>query len=66
MEGEWLDADAAASSLHITRATLYKLIRERRILARKIGGQWRVSRTHIEGLFAGTGLAVAPERRASP
>jgi excisionase family DNA binding protein len=65
MEGEWLDADAAASSLQITRATLYKLIRQQRLHARKIGGQWRVSRTHIEELFAGSGTGATPERSGS-
>jgi excisionase family DNA binding protein len=63
MESEWLDADAAASSLQITRATLYKLIRQGRLAARKTGGRWRVSRTHIEDLFAGSSVAVAPPRR---
>ena len=36
MESEWLDADAAASSLQITRATLYKLIRQGRLRPEEI------------------------------
>jgi excisionase family DNA binding protein len=66
METEWLDADAAASSLHITRATLYKLIRQGCLAARKNGGRWSVSRRHIEDLFAASDVAVAPERSAGP
>ena len=57
MQTEWLDADETASSLQITRATLYKLIREGSVPARKVSGRWRVSREHIEELFATAGLS---------
>ena len=57
MRTEWLDADATARSLHITRATLYKLIREGRVPATKRSGRWRVSREAIEDLFAGATAA---------
>lgn len=50
-----MDADETASSLQITKATLYKLIREGRVPAAKIGGKWRFDRQDIEGLFAGAG-----------
>jgi excisionase family DNA binding protein len=56
-----MDADETASSLQITKATLYKLIREGRVPAHKIGGKWRFSRVDIEGLFVGAGLGI-PER----
>ncbi len=65
MHSEWLDADDTASSLQITKATLYKLIREGRVPARKVGGQWRVSRTHIEELFSGAPEAVSLGRETS-
>ncbi len=57
MENQWLDADETARSLHITKATLYKLIRDGIVPARKIGGRWRFTRESIEGLFAGAGAS---------
>ena len=58
MENDWLDADDAARSLHITKATLYKLIRGGEVPARKIHGQWRLSRRAIEELGLAPGVAV--------
>jgi len=57
MENQWMDADETAASLHITKATLYKLVKDGRVPAQKIGGKWRFSRADIEDLFAmaGTG-----------
>jgi excisionase family DNA binding protein len=66
MESEWLDADTTAASLHITRATLYKLIRQGRLSARKTGGRWWIRASDIEELFVGSGMAVAPERTGRP
>jgi excisionase family DNA binding protein len=63
MKNGWLDADETASSLQITKATLYKLVNEGRIPARKIGGQWRFTRLDIEAMFAGT---TASPRTGSP
>ena len=60
MQEEWLDAEETASSLQITKATLYKLIRDGYLPARKVGGRWRVSREHIEQLFAGAAPAFVP------
>ena len=65
MSSDWLDADETASSLQITKATLYKLIREGRIPARKVDSRWRVSRGHIEELFAASTPAGPPERKTS-
>ncbi|MBZ0269821.1 helix-turn-helix domain-containing protein [bacterium] len=65
MSSDWLDADETASSLQITKATLYKLIREGRVPARKVNGRWRVSRGRIEELFAATTVAGTPGREAS-
>ena len=52
MESHWLDADETAASLQITKATLYKLIKNGRVPARKVCGRWRFSRDSIEELFA--------------
>jgi excisionase family DNA binding protein len=50
-----MDADETADSLHITKATLYKLVKEGRVPARKINGKWRFTRSAIEELFVGCG-----------
>jgi excisionase family DNA binding protein len=56
MEDRLLDADETASSLHITKATLYKLVKDGQVPARKIGGKWMFTRHDIEDLFAGAGV----------
>jgi excisionase family DNA binding protein len=55
MRDELLDADETAASLHITKATLYKLIKDGRVPAKKISGKWKFVRSDIEDLFAGAG-----------
>ena len=64
MENHWMDADETAASLHITKATLYKLVKDGRVPARKVNGKWRFSREDIEGLFAmaGTGASWSSGR----
>jgi excisionase family DNA binding protein len=64
MENDWLDADETASSLQITKATLYKLVHDARIPARKVGGQWRFNRLDIEAMFVGAAASATtrPER----
>ena len=52
MAKEILDVGAAAEYLHITRATLYKLAKEKKIPGLKIGGQWRFSRERLDELFS--------------
>ena len=47
-----------AASLHITKATLYKLIKDGRVPAKKIGGKWKFAREDIEDLFAGAGIGA--------
>ena len=51
MAKEILDVGAAAEYLHITRATLYKLAKEKKIPGLKIGGQWRFSKERLDELF---------------
>jgi len=55
MEDQWLDADETAASLQITKATLYKLVKEGRLPAHKVAGRWRFTRRSIEELFAEVG-----------
>jgi excisionase family DNA binding protein len=52
MESQWLDADETAASLQITKATLYKLVKDGRLPADKVSGRWRFTRDAIEELFA--------------
>lgn len=54
MHDTWLDADQTAQSLHITKATLYKLIRRGRVPATKVHGKWRFTREAIVDLFDST------------
>ena len=53
MADHCMNADETAESLHITKATLYKLVKGGRVPAQKIGGKWRFTRAAIEDLFAG-------------
>ena len=66
MESDWLDADETARSLHITKATLYKLIRDGVLPARKVGGRWRFTRAAIEDLFVGAGASTSPISGRNP
>ncbi len=51
MAQEILDVGSAAKYLRITRATLYKLAKEKKIPGLKIGGQWRFSKERLDELF---------------
>ena len=51
MESQWLDADETAASLQITKATLYKLVRDGRVPAKKVSGRWRFTRDSIVEMF---------------
>jgi excisionase family DNA binding protein len=59
METGWMSAEETAASLHITKATLYKLVHEGRVPARKQHGRWVFHPKDIEELFAGSGSASA-------
>lgn len=63
MAQEILDVGAAAKYLRITRATLYKLAKEKKIPGLKIGGQWRFSKERLDELFA---EGFAPEAELTP
>jgi excisionase family DNA binding protein len=58
MGGEWMSAEETASSLQITKATLYKLVREGRVPARKSHGRWLFLASDIEELFSLTATAA--------
>ncbi len=52
MMNEVMTPDEVAGLLHIHVRTVYRLVRERQIPGRKIGGLWRFSRTLIlENLY---------------
>jgi excisionase family DNA binding protein len=65
MQDTWLDADQTAQSLHITKATLYKLIRKGRVPATKVHGKWRFAREAIEELFESSKQWPSPEKLSS-
>lgn len=58
MESGWFDAEEIASSLQITKATLYKLVREGRVPASRVGRKWLFRAEAIEELFAGAASSV--------
>lgn len=64
MENQWLDADETAASLQITKATLYKLVKDGRVPAKKISGRWRFTRDSIVELFVGL-PGTATERQTT-
>lgn len=47
-EGEVLTLEELAKYLKISRSTLYKLVRSRRIPGRKIGRSWRFHKSTID------------------
>jgi len=49
--------------LRITRATLYKLAKEKKVPGLKIGGQWRFSKDRLDELFQD---GFRPERPRNP
>jgi excisionase family DNA binding protein len=51
MDKEILDIDLAAKFLGIKKRTLYKLVNKGQVPARKIGGQWRFSKSQLINLF---------------
>jgi excisionase family DNA binding protein len=65
MAKEILDVAAAAKYLHITRATLYKLAKEKKVPGLKIGGQWRFSKERLDELFL-EGFHTERERAPEP
>ena len=52
MDRDWMTTDDTAASLHITKATLYKLVHDGRVPARKQHGRWVFHPKDIEELFA--------------
>ncbi len=55
MQKEILDIDDAARFLGIKKRTMYRLVNTGEIPAKKIGGQWRLSRTQLIELFRDVG-----------
>ncbi|MDP6801675.1 MAG: helix-turn-helix domain-containing protein [Gemmatimonadota bacterium] len=60
-----LDAGETAASLHITRATLYKLVKDGRVPAVKRNGKWAFDPKAIESLFFTPTHDDAPEEHGT-
>ena len=48
-----MTVEQVAVYLHLAPSTVYKLAREERIPARKVGGRWRFSRRALDAWLAG-------------
>lgn len=51
MNSDIMDISQAASYLNIKKGTLYRLAKNGRIPAVKIGGQWRFKRDRLDAMF---------------
>jgi len=51
MTPDIMDISEAASYLNIKKGTLYRLAKNGKIPAAKIGGQWRFKRDRLDELF---------------
>jgi len=54
MEDAALSVEEAARLLHVSRDTIYRLVRNAGIPGRKVGNQWRFSRSALLAWLAGT------------
>ena len=64
MDRSWMNADETAACLQITKATLYKLVHERRVPAERHLGRWMFRPEDIENLFepaAASTHAMSPD-----
>ena len=46
-----MDINDVASYLDLKQQTVYRLVRQRKIPALKIGGQWKVKQEHLDKMF---------------
>jgi len=53
MSKDILTPKQAALYLKISKPTMYKLLRQRKIPARRLGKQWRISRAALDKFLAG-------------
>lgn len=58
MIGSWMGAEETAACLHITKATLYKLVHEGRVPGHRRLGRWMFRPEEIERLFAASSAAA--------
>ena len=49
----WMSVGEVAEYLRFHRITIYRLLRDKKIPAVKLGGQWRFSSEVIEQMFGG-------------
>jgi excisionase family DNA binding protein len=45
---DFLTVNQAAKVLGVSRRTVYRLVKTRKVPTKKVGGQWRISRAHLE------------------
>ncbi|MBA7490759.1 hypothetical protein ES702_01302 [subsurface metagenome] len=53
MSKDILTPKQAAEYLHVSKPTIYKLLRQRKIPARRLGKQWRISKAVLDKFLAG-------------
>ena len=46
-----MDINDVASYLDLKQQTVYRLVRQRKIPALKIGGKWKVKQEHLDKMF---------------
>jgi excisionase family DNA binding protein len=67
MNRSWMNADETAACLHITKATLYKLVHEGRVPGHRRLGRWMFRPEEIERLFSHDETApIAPTPAGAP
>jgi excisionase family DNA binding protein len=63
----WLNLDELAQYLKTPKSTLYKLARDKRFPAHKLGRSYRFDRDEVDSWIKGGGMAKpAPKRRRKP
>ncbi|MBA7665936.1 hypothetical protein ES703_74011 [subsurface metagenome] len=53
MSKDILTPKQAAEYLKISKPTMYKLLKQRKIPARRLGKQWRISKAVLDAFLAG-------------
>jgi len=51
MSGEILNIKQVANFLEIKEQTVYKLVQQGKIPAIKLGGQWKIKKSHLDKMF---------------
>ncbi len=51
MSNEIMNIKEVAEFLHVKVQTVYRLVQQGKIPALKIGGQWKVKKSHLDKMF---------------